>query len=87
MRAKKKVLARRIRKLEVKAFDANQERLLKEVVLTAENDRKFYPKNPKGAVEQAIKTTLNFMIEGLRSDAKAIRSAAIKQVQSNWRSK
>ena len=66
-------------------LSADQERLLDEVVLTAENYGHHYPSDPAKAVDEAIRTIKDYREVGLDEDMTEIRSFAIRRVQAEWR--
>ena len=65
-------------------LSADQERLLDEVVLTAENYGHHYPSDPAKAVDEAIRTIKDYREVGLDEDMTEIRSFAIRRVQGGW---
>jgi hypothetical protein len=66
-------------------FDTQQEQMLHEVVLMAVNDGRYYPNMPAISVEQAMKEYIKIKSREMHEDAKIIRRAAVREVQSQWR--
>ena len=64
-----------------------QQRLLGQVVMTAENYGHHYPSHPAKAVDEAIRSVKGYLNQGLAYDLAEVRPFAVREVQSGWRRK
>jgi hypothetical protein len=87
-KAKRRTNARKTRRNgfnESRDLDPQQQEIMHEVVLTAENDGRFYDvRDYSGAVDAAIRELRRNEEERIREDAKVIRPLAIKELRSRW---
>lgn len=66
------------------SLDPDQERLLAEIVLVAENDGTFYPKDPAGAVNKAIRGYILQAADDLRQELRDIKPIAVSDLTEKW---
>jgi hypothetical protein len=69
-------------------LDTDQEEMFSQVLMTAENEGRFYAKkDAKGAVDFAIKDYISRKLDDMKHDGQKIRSHAIKELVASWRRK